>query len=86
MWIPSWADHVIVNADEGDVQTGELVLEGGIRGLLLRMERMRSFYGSADEGGYSEYVEKFVVRVKVDESWKEPCLWALVGAGWEECV
>lgn len=22
LWIPSWADHVIVNADEGDVQTG----------------------------------------------------------------
>lgn len=77
LWIPSWADHVIVNADEGDVQTGELVLEGRNTWIVVEDgENAELFTDPQTKGDIPEYVEKFVVRVKVDESWKEPCLWA----------
>ena len=77
VWIPSWADHVIVNADEGDVQTGELVLEGRNTWIVVEDgENAELFTDPQTKGDIPEYVEKFVVRVKVDESWKEPCLWA----------
>ena len=77
VWIPSWADHVIVNADEGDVQTGELVLEGRNTWIVVEDgENAELFTDPQTKGDIPEYVEKFVVRVKVDESWKDPCLWA----------
>ena len=29
IWLPDWANHVIINANDGNVQTEELVLEAG---------------------------------------------------------
>lgn len=75
--IPSWANHVIVNANEGSVQTGELVLEGGNAWITVEdAEHADISYDALTDGGIPEYVEKFVIHANVPESWEAPCLWA----------
>lgn len=77
IWIPSWADHVIINANEGNVQTGELLLEGTNTWIVITdAENTELFTEQQTKGEIPEYVEKFTVHVKVEESWKDPCLWA----------
>lgn len=75
--IPSWANHVIVNANEGSVQTGELVLEGGNVWITVEdAENASVSYDALTDGDIPEYVEKFLIHVAVPENWKNPCLWA----------
>lgn len=77
IWIPSWADHVIVNANEGSVQTGELVLEGGNAWITVEdAENAAVSYEALTKGDIPEYVEKFEIHVDVPDSWEAPCLWA----------
>ncbi len=77
IWLPSWADHVIVNADEGNVQTAELILEGGNAWIKVTgAENAEVSYEALTEGDIPEYVEKFVIHAKLPESWETPCLWA----------
>lgn len=76
-WIPVWADHVIINANEGAVQTGELLLEGKNAWVTVAdAEQVEVTGEQLTEGEIPPYVETFPVHVKVDESWEKPCLWA----------
>ena len=75
--IPAWANHVIVNANEGSVQTGEQVLEGKNAWITVTdAENVAVSYEQQTKGDIPEYVEKFVVHAQVDASWENPCLWA----------
>ena len=75
--IPSWANHVIVNANEGSVQTDELILEGGNVWITVEgAENASVSYDALTNGDIPEYVEKFVIHANVPESWENPCLWA----------
>lgn len=77
IWIPSWANHVIVNANEGSIQTGELILEGGNTWITVTdTENAEVSYDALTEGDIPEYVEKFEIHTKVADSWDNPCLWA----------
>lgn len=77
IWIPSWANHVIVNANEGNVQTGELILEGGNAWITVEdAENATISYEALTKGEIPEYVEKFEIHANVPESWEAPCLWA----------
>lgn len=77
IWVPAWANHVIVNANEGNVQTGELVLEGGNAWISVEdAENVEISYEALTQGDIPEYVEKFVIHANVPESWEKPCLWA----------
>ncbi|MCM1143817.1 MAG: starch-binding protein [Blautia sp.] len=77
IWIPSWANHVIVNANEGSVQTNELILDGGNAWISVEdAENAEVSYEALTKGDIPEYVEKFVIHASVPESWEEPCLWA----------
>lgn len=77
IWIPSWANHVIVNANEGSVQTGELILEGGNAWITVEdPENADVSYNALTEGDVPEYVEKFEIHANVPDSWDTPCLWA----------
>lgn len=76
-FIPSWATHVIINANEGNVQTGELILDGKDTWLSISdADKVEISYDKLTEGELPEYVEKFVIHASVDESWETPCLWA----------
>lgn len=77
IWIPTWADHVIVNANEGSVQTGELILEGGNAWITVEdAENAAVSYEALTQGEIPEYVEKFEIHAKVPDSWEVPCQWA----------
>lgn len=77
IWIPAWANHIIVNANGGTVQTGELILEGGNVWLTVTdAETVDISYASLTSGEVPKYEEKFAIHAKVDESWENPGLWA----------
>ena len=75
--IPSWANHVIVNANGGSVQTGELVLEGGNVWITVEdAENASVSYDALTDDDIPDYVEKFLIHATVPEGWENPCLWA----------
>lgn len=77
VWIPDWANHVIINANEGNVQTEEQVLEGKDTWVTISAaDSVKISYEKMTKGETPEYVEKFAVHAKVDASWEKPCLWA----------
>lgn len=76
-WIPSWATHVIINGNEGNVQTEEQVLEGKNAWIAVASpEEVTISYDQQTTGEIPEYVETFTVHAKVADSWSEPNLWA----------
>lgn len=77
IWVPSWANHVIVNANEGSVQTGELVLDGSNVWITVEdAENASVSYEALTQGDIPEYVETFTIHACVPDSWESPCLWA----------
>lgn len=76
-FIPNWATHVIINGNEGSVQTEEQILEGKNAWLTVSSpEEVSISYDQQTEGEIPEYVETFPVHVKVPESWSDPNMWA----------
>lgn len=77
IWIPAWANHVIVNANQGEVQTDELILNGANAWISISAaDQVEVSYDQQTTGEIPEYVEKFVVHAQVDATWKDPCIWA----------
>lgn len=77
IWIPSWASHVIVNANEGEVQTDEQILDGTNAWITISAaDQVEISYDQQTTGEIPEYVEKFVVHAQVDATWENPCIWA----------
>ena len=77
VWVPDWADHVIVNANAGEVQTGELVLDGKDAWITVSdADNAEVSYDAQTTGDTPEYTEKFLIHAKVDDSWENPNLWA----------
>ena len=75
--IPTWANHVIVNANEGSVQTEELFLDGSNTWITVTAaDQAETSTEQLTSGDIPEYVEKFVVHAQVDDSWENPCIWA----------
>lgn len=76
-WVPSWATHIIINGNEGNIQTEEQILEGKNAWITVATEKEVSIsYDQQTTGEIPEYVETFIVHVKVADSWNEPKLWA----------
>lgn len=77
VWVPDWANHVIVNANAGEVQTGELVLDGKDAWITVSdADNAEISYDAQTTGDTPEYTEKFLIHAKVDDSWENPNLWA----------
>lgn len=77
VWVPDWANHVIVNANAGEVQTGELVLDGKDAWITVSdVDNAEVSYDAQTTGDTPEYTEKFLIHAKVDDSWENPNLWA----------
>ena len=77
IWLPAWANHVIINANEGNVQTEEQILDTNAAWITVSAaDTVEISYESRTTGEAPAYVEKFVVHAKVDDSWDTPCLWA----------
>ena len=77
IWLPDWANHVIVNANEGSVQTEEQILDTNAAWITVTAaDAVEITYEKQTTGETPAYVEKFVIHAKVDETWNTPCLWA----------
>lgn len=77
LWVPSFANHVIINANEGTAQTEEQILESGNAWITIADDAAATVsYEAQTTGDIPEYVEKFVVHAQVDASWSNPCIWA----------
>lgn len=87
IWLPTWANHVIINANEGNVQTEEQILDTNAAWITVSAaDTVEISYESKTTGEAPAYVEKFVVHAKVDDSWEAPCLWAWSATGWHQCL
>lgn len=75
-WIPSWANHVILNGNEGNVQTEEQILESKNAWLTVSADAVEISYEQQTQGDIPEYVESFKIHASVPESWTAPSLWA----------
>jgi hypothetical protein len=77
-YIPSWVTHVIVNADGGSVQTGDLTVEAGTPVWITVASPEEAVVSDQKqtEGETPEYVEMFAVHARVPEDWEGPGLWA----------
>ena len=70
IWLPAWANHVIINANEGNVQTEEQILDTNAVWITVSAaDTVEISYESKTTGEAPAYVEKFVVHAKVDDSW-----------------
>ena len=77
LYVPDWADHVIINANAGEVQTEEIVLEEGNAWITIAdAENVEVSTEQKTTGDIPKYVETFKVHASVDSSWENPCLWA----------
>lgn len=76
VWLPAWATHIIVNANEGEAQTGEQIVDGNPVWITMAdPENTEIVYESQTEGEIPAYQAKFPVHIKVD-GWSDPALWA----------
>lgn len=69
--------RIHVNANAGEVQTGELVLDGKDAWITVSdADNAEISYDAQTTGDTPEYTEKFLIHAKVDDSWENPNLWA----------
>ena len=76
-WLPSWVTKIIVNANAGNVQTGDFDVEGKDAWITVTSpEEVEVTYEPLTQGEAPEYVEKIAVHAKVPDNWSEANLWA----------
>ncbi|MDR1703427.1 MAG: starch-binding protein [Clostridiales bacterium] len=78
IYLPNWATNIIVNANDGTVQTNmELKAEGGDFWVTVTSpDEAAISFEPLTEGDAPEYVEKITVYARVPEGWESPSLWA----------
>ena len=76
-WIPAAAGNVIINANEGGVQTADQKLEAKNAWITITdADTVEISYEAKTTGEIPEYVEMFEVHAKVDASWEDVRIWA----------
>ena len=78
VYVPAFVTNIIVNANEGTVQTDGIVVEGGKAvWLTVGEDGMAELsYEALTSAEIPEYVEKFTVHVYVPLSWETVNMWA----------
>lgn len=76
IYIPSWANHIILNANKGEVQADEIVLDEAVNTWVIvnASDDVSVTTDKLTTGDIPEYVEKFAVHVRVADSWGIPFL------------
>ena len=77
IYLPNWAVNVIVNANDGSIQTEALKANGNDFWVTVRSpENAEVSLTALTTGQAPEYIEKINVYTKVPADWTDPCLWA----------
>lgn len=76
-FVPSVCTNIIVNANEGEIQTAEQKTEGkNVWVTITDKDNVDISYDQKTEGDIPQYVEKFTIHAKVPDSWESVNLWA----------
>lgn len=77
-YVPATMTNVIINANEGSVQTEGIVIEAGKTAWITVAEDLTAelTYEAPTRAEIPEYVETFIVHAYVPLSWKTVNLWA----------
>lgn len=79
IYIPASMENVIVNANDGSVQTDAVSVNGQNAWITVSEDKTASVsFDALTENAIPAYAERFTVYAKVDASWQEPCIWAWV--------
>ncbi len=77
IWLPSFANNLIISANNSEIQTEGLVIEPKNAWVTITdAETVDISYDAQTTGEAPEYVEKFTLHATVSESWQAPSLWA----------
>lgn len=77
IWLPIWASNVIVNANDGTVQTSDFKLEGENTWVAVdEAGEFEIFETAQTTGDLPAYVEMIKIHAQVPESWETVGLWA----------
>lgn len=77
LYIPSAMKNVIINANEGSVQTSDMSTNGENAWITVASAEDATLTNDQlTEGDLPEYVKYFTVYAKVDDTWENPGMWA----------
>jgi len=77
IYVPGFVDRVIVNANDGGIQTSDYKVEGMNAWITIsNPETVQVSFDSLTGSSLPEYSEMYTVFAKVDSSWKNPNIWA----------
>jgi len=77
IYLPNWANNVIVNANDGEVQTDVLSTEGNNVWIIIdSSDDVEVTFESQTDGEAPEFVERITVFARVPGDWENPCVWA----------
>jgi len=76
IWLPTWATNIIVNANEGTVQTSDMPIEGNTWVIVTDAETVDLSSKAQTVGEPPEYVEMVVLYAQVPADWEAACIWA----------
>jgi len=76
-YLPNWANNIIINANDGTIQTDVLQTEGqNVWVTIESPEEVEISFDQLTVGEAPEYVERITVYARVPADWESPSLWA----------
>lgn len=80
IFLPSSMTSVIVNANDGAVQTSDYKIDGKNAWVVVNEDGTATVSkAKMTQGDIPEYTERYTLYAQVDDSWSSPCVWA-----WED--
>ncbi len=77
IYLPATMDNIIVNANDGTVQTEACLIEKANAWITIAEDGVATVSKEAlTTGEAPAYTERYTVYAKVDETWAEPGVWA----------
>lgn len=75
-YVPTFVTNVIVNANNGGVQTADYKVDGPSWIVVTDADTVEVSGEAMTEGEAPAYVEKITIHAQVPEGWEGPSLWA----------
>ena len=77
IYVPAGMESVIVNANDGTVQTDAAAVNGQNAWITVSEDKAAAVsFDALTEKEIPAYTERFTVYAQVDASWENPCIWA----------
>jgi hypothetical protein len=81
IYLPSDMDTVIINANDGSIQTDSIAVSGNTWIKVSEDKSAVKMPTQLTSGDLPENTDRYYVYAKVDGSWENPCIWAWKNEG-----